>query len=336
MKNIFKKNVKKSICGILSGILFVSGISCVDIYANQPNETVFHDAAQDISNEIASIDADPVTQNKASVEEIEAIIDTLEDVDVINTEEQIVSEECAMETIDTEEKQDVEKQIVNEENEDYIIETYEEDGKQFVATYSQDLSTMSLVCCDGDIITNRVFLYDSTLQKYLEQTVVLETDETMTLTDENNVEAQKINYNSKTKTLYNWNKNPYYYQSGSSKEKTYLKIGCKANYRIRTDNLSDKKAKKCNAYKSAIKKSNSYYQKGTAYLAGSSVTLGVVLGLVVANVAFPPSVIATMAVGALGGGSAVYKGASALANSQEKFCDAKDYYAIIKTYGKKL
>ena len=146
MKNIFKKNVKKSICGILSGILFVSGISCVDIYANEPNETVFHDVAQDISNEKASIDADPVTQNNVSVEEVEAIIDTLEDVDVINTE----------------------KQIVNEENEDYIIETYEEDGKQFVATYSRDLSTMSLVCCDGDIITNRVFLYDSTLQKYLE------------------------------------------------------------------------------------------------------------------------------------------------------------------------
>jgi hypothetical protein len=158
----------------------------------------------------------------------------------------------------------------------------------------------------------------------------------MTLTDENNVEAQKINYNSKTKTLYKWNKNPYYYQSGSSKEKTYLKIGCKANYRIRTDNLSDKKAKKCNAYKSAIKKSNSYYQKGTAYLAGSGISLGVVACLVTANAVFPPSVIVSIVVATLGGGSALYKGASALANSQEKYYDAKDYYAIIKTYGKKL
>lgn len=240
-----------------------------------------------------------------------------------------------METIDTEEKQDVEKQIVNEENEDYIIETYEEDGKQFVATYSRDLSTMSLVCCDGDIITNRVFLYDSTLQKYIEQTVVLETDETAPLTDENNIEAQKIKYNSKTKCIWN-QKNSYYYQSGSNKEKTYLKIGCKANYRIRTDNLSDKKEKKCNAYQSAIKKSNSYYRKGYAYLMGTGIPVGMVIGLVAANVAFPPSVIVSIVVATVGGGATVYKSVTAFANSKEKYCDAKDYYAVIKTYGKKL
>lgn len=142
----------------------------------------------------------------------------------------------------------------------------------------------------------------------------------------------KINYGGKTTVT--WDKHWYCY--GSEPGKSYMKIGHTATYRIRTDTLSSKKEKKCDNFANAIKKSNSHYNKALAYAGGSGVLLGIAAGLVAANIAFPPSVIVTIVLSAVGGGGSVVCMTNSLIDSYDYYKDCKDLYAVIKGYGTKL
>lgn len=145
----------------------------------------------------------------------------------------------------------------------------------------------------------------------------------------------KIKYNSITKTKWTYFRN-YWYAYGSQGKKAYLKIGCKAKYQIRVDNLSSRKASNCKKYTNSIKKCNSAYNKALATKIGSSVFLGVIVGLVAANVVFPPSVIITIVVAAVGSSGSIIACVNYLIDSYEYYSDAKDIYTIIRTYGKKI
>ena len=120
------------------------------------------------------------------------------------------------------------------------------------------------------------------------------------------------------------------------RKKTYLKIGCKATYRIRTDNLADNKEKKCDSYVNAIKKCNSSYYKALAYSGGSGALFGIIIGLVAANVAFPPSVIVTIVIAAVGGSGGVTECVLSLISCHDYYKDAADIYITIRTYGTKI
>lgn len=147
------------------------------------------------------------------------------------------------------------------------------------------------------------------------------------------VNSQAISYGSKTKSLIG---DDYWYCYGSEGAKTYMKIGCVAQYRIRTDNLSATKEAKCDDYANNIKKSNSAYLKGMAYAGGSGAVFGIILGLVTANIAFPPSVIVSIVIATVGGGGGITLCVMSLIDSFEYYSNAKDLYTTIRAYGTKL
>lgn len=308
---------KKIVLGLgMAGIIFLSNIFNGVAYAAEEEKAL---------NEDGSI-----------IQKMEETVSGEEGIQIIETDEQEITRDEAIDIADTSEIQDTERQVIKADNQKYTIENYEVDGKKYVVTYSQDKLYMSMICLDGDIITTKNYTFDSILQKYIEETVVLQIDDENGLSEQNDeVMVQKINYNSKVTCKLHKN-SPYYYQTGKEGKKTYLKIGCKANYRIRTDNLASKKEKKCAAYQSAIKKCNSYRAKTIGSLAGTGVSLSVLMALVVANIGFPPSVIATTVVSIIGGGPGIVSAVYAAVNAEEKFQDVKDYYAVITTYGKKL
>ena len=115
-----------------------------------------------------------------------------------------------------------------------------------------------------------------------------------------------------------------------------MKIGCKATYRIRTDNLSDAKEKKCDAYISAVKVSRTYEKKALAYASAAGVSGTVIIALVLANATFPPATIVTIVFSILGGGATIHNAINYTIDSFEKWQDAKDYYNTIKSYGTKI
>lgn len=151
--------------------------------------------------------------------------------------------------------------------------------------------------------------------------------------DFDNLQAQAISYGSKTTEKI---KKKFWYSYGNTGSKTYLKIGHTASYQIRTDNLSSSKEAKCNQYVNAIKKCNSSYLKALAAAGGSSAILGIAAGLVLANIALPPTVIITLAIAVVGGGSGMVAMINYLIDASEYYQTAKERYNIIKTYGTKL
>ena len=115
-----------------------------------------------------------------------------------------------------------------------------------------------------------------------------------------------------------------------------MKIGCKATYRIRTDNLSSTKDKKCDKYISAVKSSKSYENKALAYASGTGITGSAVIAIALANATLPPTALISVVSLTLGGGATIYKAVTYAIDSYEKWQDARDYYNTIKAYGTKL
>ena len=145
------------------------------------------------------------------------------------------------------------------------------------------------------------------------------------------VMAQGISWNKKT---YEHWKYDYWYKKGNNGSKVYFQIGCVAKYQIRVDN--NKKNKKIlEKYASKIKSCNKNYALAKAAEAGTGIGVGFVVALVIANAAFPPSVIVDVVVALLGGGTV-----TALVNYTVKsYCDyedIKDIYVDARACGKKI
>lgn len=139
-------------------------------------------------------------------------------------------------------------------------------------------------------------------------------------------------WNSKTKTPKYWG-NQYWYQYGtSSKNNTYLQIGCKAKYRIKYYKLAAGKKSACKDYTNLIKKCNKNFELGSMVLDAS--VLSTVLAVTVAmSVTVPLSAAITAVIAIVGG----YGGAvTNIVTSKYNYLDIKDDYTIIKTYGKKV
>ena len=221
------------------------------------------------------------------------------------------------------------------EGEKYIIEVYDDGSKKIVRTYSDDGKYMSIMELNQNVVNIDTYIYENQKQCFINRDVKFTCSDDTDSSSE--FIAQAIKYGKKTNSA-TWNKKKYWYANGSKGKKTYLKIGQKASYRIRTDNLSNKKEKKCNSYRSAIKKSKSYWLKGAADLSGTSFTVGFIAGLIITNAAFPPSVIIDVVIAAIGAGSIplAVSGVKNLVNSYEKWEDTGDYYITIRTYGTKL
>lgn len=143
---------------------------------------------------------------------------------------------------------------------------------------------------------------------------------------------QAISYNSTTKTNSAWG-TQYDYAYGSEGTKTYLKIHCNYTYQIRTDNLSTDKNAKCDAYTTAIKKCNSSIAKYYAGVSGAGIATGVLVGLIIVNIVFPPSVIVSIIVAAVGGTAGYVTAIYYAIDSYEYYRDAKDLYVTIRSYG---
>lgn len=145
---------------------------------------------------------------------------------------------------------------------------------------------------------------------------------------ENSMSLQAIKY--KSKTYESWPLgNDYWYCRGTDSTKTYVKIGCIASYRIRTDNLSSNKFNMVEAYISAILSCNT--AMNSAIAADVLGVLGCVAGIVVLG--GPLAVVITACVFVTGCATAlVYKAVDAYGY----YCLVKDKYKAIKAYGTKL
>lgn len=125
----------------------------------------------------------------------------------------------------------------------------------------------------------------------------------------------------------------YYYSWGTSKyNNTYLKIGCKANYRLKYYALSAAKQNKCDAYVDAIKSSNRYYN--TAIATGGTGMVAIIVGaILLMPVTLGISDVIALLVAITGGSVGLV---TLLVNSYHDYQDAAEYYEIIKAYGTKI
>lgn len=170
---------------------------------------------------------------------------------------------------------------------------------------------------------------------YDQETTEVDYDQVIDVENACNFMSQGISYGNTTKEKLS--NDHYWYCYGSNGTKTYMKVGCTSStYRIRTDNLASAKEKKCDKYASEIRSCNSNVNKALACVGGSSAMLGVIAGLVAANVAFPPSVIVTIVVAALGGGAGVVGCVNYVIDAYTNYTTAADLYVTIRTYGTKL
>lgn len=151
--------------------------------------------------------------------------------------------------------------------------------------------------------------------------------------DESNgdVTAQGISWNGKT---YDHWKKDYWYKKGNDGSKVYFQIGSVATYQIRVDNNSNNK-RTLEKFASAIKSCNQNQALATAAAAGTGVSMGVVMGLVIANAAFPPTIIVDIVVGILGGG-AVSSLVKYSVNAYSDYKDIEDIYIDARACGTKI
>lgn len=253
-----------------------------------------------------------------------------DEINITEHSSETISKKEVIEEIDVN-KKDTKIETINENGKQYFVETYYENGVEYIKAYSEDMKNLSVIAIDGDMINADLYCKENS-KVYEKNTVEIMVNEEIA-DNKNTVQAQSISYSQPVRIQI---RGKYYYQSGIEKTKTYLKIGCNYNYRIRTDNLSDAKDKKVEAYKTSIKKSNSYNTKGYGYLVGTGISATVILALIIANATFPPSVIVSIVVAAVGGGATVYKAIECYVDSYEYYLDAKDYYDTIKAYGTRI
>lgn len=216
----------------------------------------------------------------------------------------------------------------------YYISTCEQDGKTIVEIKTSKNDDYYTYKVD---VQNQIIEYQThSLQSEGIYETVTKIIDTSSYAEENEgnfsqISTYSIGYGSKVKCKMG----DYWYQTGSEGARTYLKIGCKATYLIRTDNLSDAKNSKCESYKSNIRKCNSSYNKALTAVGGSSAVLGTILALVAANVAFPPSVIVTAVIAVFGSGGGYVAAANYAIDAQEYKDTVADLYITIRTYGTK-
>lgn len=144
-----------------------------------------------------------------------------------------------------------------------------------------------------------------------------------------------ITYGSKVKETY---KNKYWYQMGSEGSKDYLKIGCVATYRLRTDNMSTARYDSCKDYKSSVKSCRDNMTRYNSAVKEFGWAADAVAAVIVANILFPITTIATILIGIFGSAtaSAVSKMVGYYVEAKSSYEDAVDLYATIKVWGTKL
>ncbi|MBR3785921.1 MAG: hypothetical protein IKJ77_05905 [Firmicutes bacterium] len=315
-----------------NGVAYALGTDAVYVDNNLSAAEV-NELVEEIEDEV--LETDNSVEDTYSAEELEEYIEDSEGVECVEAEDTEISINDAVEELfnnATLNELDMEdRHLAMDEGMYYITETYQDEGVTYVKTYSDDKSKMSLSWIEEGQICSETYLYDPELQCYEKQTVAFICNE---LADEKVAHAQGISYGKKTNSA-TWDDTKFWYQTGNNGKKTYLKIGCKATYRIRTDNISSARDKKCENYMKAVKSSKSYETKAIAYLSGTGISIFAIEVAILANAAFPPSTIVTIVCG-LFNGVAIYKAVDNMVDSYEKWQDARDYYNVIKTYGTKL
>lgn len=148
--------------------------------------------------------------------------------------------------------------------------------------------------------------------------------------------AKATKWNAVKKEKY---KKLYWYRTGhnSSTKRDYLRIGCKAKYQLRTDNMSSARTSQCNRYKNAIIGVNEKYRIVEKNLEGTGIGATAVIGLIIANILYPPSVVVSILLATVTGISTAVATTliSATSALKAKYEIVEDQYATIKVWGKK-
>lgn len=214
----------------------------------------------------------------------------------------------------------------------YTVSSYEVNGEPCVEVRTDESKDYYTYKMKDESIEYQTHTYNNRLfgKNYSTKSEIIDTSEYVE--DTSMAQSQAVSYGSKVKIKYG----DVWYQVGSEGSKTYLKIGWEASYRIRTDNLASAKETKCENYQKAIRNANKCYNKALAAVGGSSACLAIIVGLVVANVTFPPTVIVTIVVAALGGSGGMVAAANYAIDAEDYRKEAEDLYIVIRTYGTKL
>lgn len=224
------------------------------------------------------------------------------------------------------------------------VKTIESNGVKYQVTYSisgnnydittENLSTKATANVDLNIKTKKGTITNTTYASN-GKAVIVRTDY-----DGNSIvekASSDISYDRKVEIDMDRH---YYYRNGTKGKKIYLKIGRKSDsYKIRTDNLSSGKKKNCKSYQNYIVNGQSDMNKGFLNCAAAGVSSALIIALVLANIAFPPSVIVDIVLAVIGGGGFVATITKAINNfisAYNKQQKAANVYNTIKTYGTKL
>lgn len=147
--------------------------------------------------------------------------------------------------------------------------------------------------------------------------------------------ASSIKWESKVKETY---KNQYWYQLGYTKSTDYMKIGCKASYRINLSKLSSTRKGRCTDYRKDVASCESHYNSFKKWATGTRLGLEAVIALILINIAYPPSVIVDVLLAAIPGAtaSAATNAVNNYLTARKKYSSAKSTYETIKEWGTKL
>lgn len=138
------------------------------------------------------------------------------------------------------------------------------------------------------------------------------------------VTLQALTYKSKITEKWPCG-NDYWFARGTDGAKTYLKIGSIASYQIRTDTLYGPNFTMCETYANDIKNCN--VQMNLAIGADVTGIIGCVVGMICSGLAAAAIIFVLGCVAAIVTFAIIAYG---------YYCDAKDLYNVIKTYGTKI
>lgn len=167
---------------------------------------------------------------------------------------------------------------------------------------------------------------------YIEETASIEIQDVLNI---DSIQGQAISYGSKVKETY---KNKYWYQVGHDGTKDYLKIGCVATYRLRTDTMSASRYDSCKDYKTGVKNCRDYYNKYKSAVSDAGLSVELVTAIIVANILSPVGIIVDVVIAAVGSASIplIVRAVDAYMSATDAYDDAKTSYEEIKVWGTKL
>ena len=230
----------------------------------------------------------------------------------------------------------------------YTIEKWSNDSSATVSVTDESTNEIFLVNVSNDLnsvevsdyqykgkIAGKKYYKKKTTKSHVGKTETTERVENvlMSLCPVVRADAASISWKTKyTTPAIGSNKDKIWYQLGTSGKTTYLKIGCKATYKINYSSLNSTPAGKCDKFREEVQDCISYYKKAQTCL-GAGATSAAASIIAAGILTLGPGALVAACVEAIGGSATYFY----YVYDAVKYHDlAADDYVIIRSYGTKI